>query len=203
MGIGLRWWNLNRQRALHAWLGGGAGGFMGGLLFASIGSQAADLSQALGFVLTGTGITFGVNAAPVLMSQGLLQFVSSGDLPTQRKYGPQQKSWELQKGDRYLIGSLGADRTTTLYSQEVQIFLPDEQVAPRHAILTVRGGRFCLERHAESFDPMGLFQYPLQVQGRDVDRMQELRDGDTIRIGRTQLCFRSRRPAATETVPRA
>src|SRR5262245_22820456 len=142
LGIGLRWWSVNRLRSLHAWIGGGIGGLLGGLLFASIGSQAADLSQALGFVLTGTGIALGVNVAPQLMSHGMLQFVRSQDIRTEKKYAAQGKSWALQEGDQFIIGSLGADKSATLYAHEVQIFLPDERVAPRHAIVIAQKGRF-------------------------------------------------------------
>ncbi|MCI0421693.1 MAG: FHA domain-containing protein [Acidobacteria bacterium] len=191
LGIGLRWSNVNKRRALHAWLGGGAGGFLGGVLFASMGSRAADFFQAAGFIFTGMGISCGVAAAPVLMRQGTLHFIESDDPRTQKKYAAQRKTWELQKGDRYVLGSLGADKTATLYSQEVQVFLPDEAVAPRHAILTGRGGRFYLERHPESLDPQGFFQFTLQVRGRDLDRAEALQAGDEILIGSTRLRFQS------------
>jgi len=191
LGIGLRWSNVNRWRALHALVGGGAGGFLGGVLFASMGSRAADLFQAAGLMLTGMGISCGVAAAPVLMRQGMLEFIQSNDLRTEKKYAQQLKTWELQKGDRYVLGSLGADKTATLYAQEVQVFLPDEAVAPRHAILTGRNGCFYLERHPESIDPQGLFNYVLQVHGRELEDAQILHSGDEILIGGTRLRFQS------------
>lgn len=191
LGIGLRWSNVNRWRALHALFGGGAGGLLGGVLFASMGNRSADLFQAAGLMFTGMGISCGVTAAPVLMRQGMLQFIQSNDPPTEKKYAHQLKTWELQKGDRYVLGSLGADKTATLYSQEVQVFLPDEAVAPRHAILTGRNGRFYIERHPESVDPAGFFNYVLQVGGRELQGAQALHSGDEILIGGTRLRFQS------------
>ena len=193
LGIGLRWWSLNRRRALHAFLGGGVGGFSGGLVFASMSSQAPDLSQALGLMFTGAGITLGINIAPVLMSQGSLTFVGSTDMRAQRKYASQGKSWELQDGDRLTIGSLGADKTATIYSQEIQVFLPDDQIAPKHAIVTAQRGRFLIERHPESIDPQGFFNYTLQVQGKDVRGVESLSNGSDILIGSTRLAFVERR----------
>ena len=193
LGIGLRWWSLNRRRALHAFLGGGVGGLSGGLIFASMSSQAPDLSQALGLMLTGTGIALGVNIAPALMSRGSLTFVESTDQRAQRKYSSTGKSWELQDGDRLTIGSLGADKTATMYSQEIQVFLPDEQIAPKHAIVTGRRGRFFIERHPESIDPQGFFNYALQVQGKDVRGLEPLSNGNNILIGSTRLVFLERK----------
>jgi len=191
LGIGLRWSNVNRWRAFHASLGGAAGGLLGGVLFASMGNRAADLFQAAGLMFTGMGISCGVTAAPVLMRQGMLQFIQSNDPRTEKKYAPQQKTWQLQKGDRYILGSLGADKTATLYSQEVQVFLPDEAVASRHAILTGRNGRFYIERHPESVDPAGFFNYVLQVGGRELEDAQVLHSGDEILVGGTRLRFQS------------
>jgi hypothetical protein len=191
LGIGLRWSNVNRWRALHALLGGGVGGLLGGMLFASMGNRAADLFQASGLIFTGMGISCGVTAAPVLMRQGTLQFIHSNDPRTEKKYAPQLKTWELQKGDRYVLGSLGADKTATLYSQEVQVFLPDEAVAPRHAIVTGRNGRFYIERHPESIDPAGFFNYVLHVNGRELEDAQVLHSGDEILIGGTRVRFQS------------
>ena len=191
LGIGLRWSNVNRWRALHALFGGGVGGLLGGVLFASMGNRAADLFQAAGLMFTGMGISCGVTAAPVLMRQGMIQFIHSNDPRTEKKYAQQLKTWELQKGDRYVLGSLGADKTGTLYSQEIQVFLPDEAVAPRHAILTGRNGRFYIERHPESVDPAGFFNYVLQVGGQELRDVQVLHSGDEIQIGGTRLRFQS------------
>ena len=196
LGIGLRWSNVNKWRALHAGLGGGVGGLCGGLLFATMGSQQADLFQAASLMFTGLGISCGVTAAPVLLRQGTLVFVQSKDPRAEKKYSKQQKSWELQKGDRYVLGSLGADKTATLYSQEVQVFLPDDAVAPRHAVITGRDGAFYIERHPESVDPQGFFNYVLQVAGRELKDARVLRSGDEVLIGGTRLRFQTTQTVA-------
>jgi len=59
LGIGLRWSNVNRWRAIHALFGGAAGGLLGGLLFASMGNQAADLFRRLGWCLRAWGSVAG------------------------------------------------------------------------------------------------------------------------------------------------
>ena len=74
------------------------------------------------------------------------------------------------------------------------MFLPDEAVALRHAILTGRNGRFYIERHPESVDPQGFFNYVLQVGGRKLEGTQVLHSGDEILIGGTRLRFQSTEP---------
>jgi hypothetical protein len=192
-GAGLRWITLNKRRALHALLGGMGGGALGGAVFASLGSGIPDVSQAVGFMLTGMGITSGVTLAPVLMRDGILTFMTSEDPRATKKYGSHQKQWELQNGDRYVVGSLGADQTLTIYAQEVQVFIPDAQVAPRHAILSGRHQRFFVDRHPESIDSAGQFVYSLSVNGSDVEGPRELTDGDLILVGQTCLRFQSKR----------
>lgn len=193
LGAGMRWVTQNKHRAFHALLGGLAGGALGGTVFASLGGGIPDLSQAMGFMLTGMGITSGVTLAPVLMRDGVLTFVGSEDRRAQKKYGQRQKQWELQSGDRCCVGSLGADQTMTIYAQEVQVFIPDSLVAPRHAILSGNHQRFFIERHPEGLDPIGPFALPLLVNGSEVRGRLELKDGDTIQVGQTALQFNNRR----------
>ena len=50
-------------------------------------------------------------------------------------YGRSHKQWEIHEGGKYVIGSLGARPTQTRLKPETQIFIPDELVAPQHAIL--------------------------------------------------------------------
>ena len=77
-GLGLRWVGVNRARVAHAFAGGLIGGALGGLIFAGLAAYVPELSQALGFVVVGVGICFGVTLAPILLRDGVLQFVSSG-----------------------------------------------------------------------------------------------------------------------------
>src|SRR5262245_17776516 len=144
---GLRWLPSNKSRVVHAMIGGLFGGSIGGIAFIFLGSGVPDLPLALGFMVTGIGITCGVTLAPVLLRDGILRFISSGDLRAQEKYGPSHKEWELHDGGHYIVGSLQAKDTRTTFSQEVYVYLPDQMVAARHAVLSGRKGRFYVGLH--------------------------------------------------------
>src|SRR5262249_8809166 len=183
-------------------LGGGMfGGLLGGIVFASwtlIASSSnapwlADLVRATGLMMTGIGITCGVTIAPVLLRDGVLRFISSGDARAQNKYGRNNMEWRLHDGDSYLAGSLGADATVTRYGPEVQIYIPDQMVNNRHAIIRGQKGHFFIEQHPENRGPQGQPLYPLQLRGQDVIMRQELRNGDDVIIGQTLLRFETRK----------
>ncbi|MDQ6706286.1 MAG: FHA domain-containing protein [Acidobacteriota bacterium] len=193
LGLGLRWIHVNRARAAHAYAGGLAGGALGGLIFASLGSRVPDLSQAVGFVFVGVGICFGITLAPILMRDGILQFISSGDLRAQSKFGRTHKEWELQQGDSYTIGSQAADLSKTRYRPDIQIFIPDAAIAPRHAILFGKEGRFYLARHPDVSGQAGLARFITRVRGKSVTASQQLGDSDDVLIGRTALKFVSKK----------
>lgn len=181
------------------------GGLLGGLVFASWSQLApssnspwfADLIRATGLIMTGVGITCGVTIAPVLLRDGILRFISSGDARAQNKYGRNNMEWALHDGDSYLAGSLGVDATVTLYGQEVQIYIPDQMVSNRHAIIRGQKGHFFIEQHPENRGPQGQPLYPLQLRGRDVVMRQELRHGDDVVIGQTLLRFEMRHKQAS------
>jgi hypothetical protein len=193
LGLGLRWVSVNRMRAAHALVGGLAGGATGGAVFVSLGSAIPDLSLALGFVLTGVGISFGITFAPIFLRDGLIQFISSADPRAQSKYGRSRKQWEVQDGDSYMIGSQGKDFSQTRYRPEIDIFIPDASIAARHARLYGKDGRFYLARHADVANEAGLARYVLRIGGRTVTGFRELHDSDDILIGRTALSFTSKR----------
>lgn len=188
---GLRWFGVNKLRAVHALMGGMVGGALGGIIFSLAGSN--EFSQALAFVLTGMGITLGVTLAPVLLRDGLLQFISSGDPRAQNKYGSPRQEWVLQDGDHYVLGSQGADATMTMYSRDVQIYIPDAMVAPRHAILFCRGKRFYIQQHPDNRGPQGQPVAALQVGNTSVIGTHELHDGDDLVLGQTLLRFLTRK----------
>jgi len=204
-GTGLRWAAVNKLRVFHALGGGMFGGLLGGLVFASwtlmsATSQApwvADLVRASGLMMTGVGITCGVTIAPVLLRDGVLRFISSGDARAQNKYGRNSMEWALHDGDSYLAGSLGADATVSLYGQEVQIYIPDQMVNNRHAIIRGQKGHFYLEQHPENRGPQGQPMYPLQLRGQDVIMPLEMRNGDDVVIGQTLLRFETRKRQAS------
>ncbi len=192
LGLGLRWIHVNRMRAAHAYVGGLFGGLLGGSIFAVIGSRVPDLSQAIGFIVVGIGICFGVTFAPILLRDGLLQFISSGDPRAQMKFGHSKKEWELQQGDTYTIGSRSQDSGLTKYRPDIEIFIPDAAIASCHAILFGKDGRFYVARHPEAGGQAGLARYVLRVRGRTVTSSQELFNADDVLIGRTALKFVTR-----------
>jgi len=193
LGLGLRWVQVNRLRVVHAYAGGLIGGALGGLIFAGLGSTVPDLTQAIGFVFIGVGICFGITLAPILLRDGVLQFVSSGDARAQSKFGRTHKEWELQQGDSYVIGSQSQDLSKTRYRPDVQIFIPDAAIAARHAILFEREGHFYLARHKDVAGQAALARFVTRVKGKSVVASQELRDNDDIQIGRTALRFVTRK----------
>jgi hypothetical protein len=193
---GLRWFGVNRFRCVHALLGGLVGGGIGGLLFTFLGSQL--FFQALAFMISGMGITLGVTLAPVLLRDGVLQFISSADPRAQNKYGSPQQEWVVQEGDRFTIGSQGSDKNMTLYARPVDVYIPDAMVAKRHAALFAQGKRFYIQQHPENVGPQGQPLSPLQVNNANVTSTKELRDQDEIVIGQTLLRFSSRKQAAAE-----
>lgn len=189
LGLGLRWVMANKMRVVHACLGGLVGGAIGGSLFHVLGSRIPDLTQALGFVLVGVGICFGVTLAPILLRDGILKFVSSGDARAQAKFGRSGKEWEIRQGDTLLIGSQSLDLNKTAFAVGVQVFIPDAAIAARHAILFGKDGRFYIARHPDINNPQGLARYVLRVRGRTVSTSQELKAGDDILVGRTAIKF--------------
>jgi hypothetical protein len=193
LGLGLRWLSVNRARPIHAFAGGLVGGGVGGALFTGLGGQAPDLSQAAGFVLTGAGICFGITLAPILLRDGLIQFVSSGDARAHSKYGQYRKEWGIQDGDSYVIGSQNQSMDATRYRPEIEIYVPDAAIAPRHALLFAKDGRFFLGRHQDISNTAGQARYLLRVRGRAVLTTAELRDGDDIMVGRTAMRFLARK----------
>jgi outer membrane lipoprotein SlyB len=147
-GISLRWWKVNRSRVFNGLLGGMAGGVVGGLAYLLLANLiGGGNSQAIGMALAGLGITTFISLAPILTRQGMLEFVNSADAATQKRYKQSRKQWEIHNGEKYVIGRLSASQSTTMLSPELQIYIPDSLVEPRHAILLSRDRRFYIEPH--------------------------------------------------------
>jgi hypothetical protein len=149
LGISLRWVVIDKNRVLHGLIGGMSGGLLGGVVFWAFKGAGVEVSQLLGFMLTGTGVTCGVSLAPNLLQQGFLEFVSSGDPVALETYGRSHRRWEIHDGGRYVIGSLEAGPAQASLKPETHILIPDELVAPQHAILTSNGGRYSISPHPE------------------------------------------------------
>ncbi len=149
-GVTLRWLQTNRSRFLYGLLGGMAGGLLGGLAYHLLTSLLpGSWMQALALMLTGAGITLGLSYAPILLRQGVLEFINSQDPVVNNKYARIRKQWEIHEGSKYTIGSLSAANTQTVFSPELSIHVPDQLVALRHAILTARDRHHYLEPHPE------------------------------------------------------
>jgi hypothetical protein len=148
LGISFRWWRVNRSRVFNGLLGGMAGGVVGGLAYLLLANLiGGGNSQAIGMALAGLGITTFISLAPILTRQGVLEFVNSSDTATQKRYKQSRKQWEIHNGEKYVIGRLSASQSTTMLSPELQIYIPDSLVEPRHAILISRDRRFYIEPH--------------------------------------------------------
>ena len=101
-GIGVRSWDVNRARLLYSLLGGVAGGALGGAVFMSLGGLLPEYNEAIGYVLLGIGICFGVTYAPILIRRAVLAYVSSDDPKVRNTLGKRRKEWPLLDGDKYV-----------------------------------------------------------------------------------------------------
>jgi hypothetical protein len=192
-GLGARWISVNRARIAHGMMGGMCGGFLGGLVFGTLSQWLPGISQAVAFLLTGAGISYGIAFAPVLLRDAVLQFVNSGGPRASSKLG--KKEWAVQEGDSCVLGSLSADLSKSTYGREVDIYLPDGSVAPRHARIYGREGRFYVTRHPDVMSEAGLRRFVLKAQNRSVTSPYELRDQTLIILGRTTLMFLAKQKA--------
>jgi hypothetical protein len=201
LATGLRWFAVNRLRAVHALAGGLIGGALGGLVFTLLG-RVDEILQALSYMITGMGITAGVTLAPVLLRDGVLQFISSADARAQNKYGSPQQEWVVQDGDRFVIGSQGAERNMTAYARTVDIYIPDAMIRRRHAILSASRKAFYLQPHPENIGPHGQPLAACLINNTSVAGTRELHDADEVILGQTLLRFTSKRKApAPEPLP--
>jgi hypothetical protein len=192
-GLGARWISVNRARIAHGMVGGMCGGLLGGMVFGTLSQWLPGTSQAIAFVLTGAGISFGIAFAPILLRDAVLRFVNSGDPRASSKLG--KKEWAIQEGDSYVLGSQSADLSKSTYGREVDIYLPDGSVAPRHARIYGRDGRFYVTRHPDVMSEAGLRRFVLKAQNRSVTSPYELHDQTLIMLGRTTLMFIAKQKA--------
>jgi hypothetical protein len=195
LGVGLRWANSNRARVLHTYVGGLGGGLLGGGLFVLLAPHLAAGVSLGGLVLAGAGTSFGAGIAPVLVRDGMMRFISSGDARAQNKLGKPGKLWDLAAEESYVVGSAITPQGGTVFQQGADIWLPDTSVAPRHAVVFSKEGRYFIARHPDASGPEGIARYILRIKGKTVVSSQELRPSDDLLIGRTALRFESRKAA--------
>ncbi len=193
LGVGLRWLRSNRARVFHTYTGGLAGGLLGGLGFVLFAPHASAGVSMAGLMVAGAGTGFGAGIAPVLVREGLLRFISSGDARAQNKLGKNRTVWDLDVEESYVLGSAPTAQNGTKFQQGADIFLPDSAVAPRHAVVFAREGRYFIARHPDAGGPEGIAKYVLRIKGKTVVSSQELYPADDVLIGRTALRFESRR----------
>jgi hypothetical protein len=196
LGLGLRWARSNRARVLHTYAGGLVGGLLGGSLFAGPGVHAPVLCQAFGLMLTGAGTSFGAALSPLLLAEGTLQFISSGDARAQSKYGRANRQWQIEQGESCVLGSMATSQTDTRFQPGADIFIPDASLAPRHAVIFGKDGRFYVARHPDAGGPAGIARFVLRVRGRTVTTSLLLNDSDDLLVGKTALRFAGRKASA-------
>jgi len=193
LGIGMRWFKVNRARALHVYAGALAGGLLGGLLFTFFSPHVPAGMSLAGLILAGAGTGFGAGIAPVMVRDGVLRFISSGDARAQNKLGNNNTLWELVVDESYVLGNASTSQSGTRFQQGADICVPDASMALRHAVIFSRDGRFFLARHPDAAGSEGIAKYVLRVKGKTVVGSQELHPADDLLIGRTALRFESRR----------
>ena len=193
LGLGVRWARTNLARVLHTYAGGLVGGLLGGLVFVLFTPHLPAGVAMCSLMLAGAGTGFGAGIAPVLVKEGLLRFVSSGDARAQNKLGKNKTLWDLDVEESYTLGSAQTAQTTGKFQQGADICIPDSAVAPRHAVVFSKDGRYFIARHPDAGGPDGIAKYVLRVKGKTVVSSQELQPSDDVLIGRTALRFDSRK----------
>ena len=196
LGIGLRWARSNRGRVLHSYAGGLVGGLLGGLIVILFAPHLSTGVSMCGLMLAGAGTGFGSGIAPVLVRDGIIRFISSGDARAQNKLGRNKTLWDLDASESYVIGSAPTAQGNGRFEQGADFCIPDSSVAPRHAVVFHKDGRYFIARHPDASGPAGVSKYVLRIRGKSVVTSQELHPADDLLIGRTALRFESKRPGA-------
>ena len=191
LALGLRWVTSNRARVFHTYVGGLVGGLLGGLVFILFAPHISTGVSLCGLMLAGAGMSFGAGIAPILVREGSMRFISSGDARAQNKLGKAGKLWELEPEESYVVGSAQTAQGGTMFQQGADIWLPDAAIAARHAVVFSKGGRYFIARHPDAAGPEGVAKYVLRIKGKTVVSSQELHPSDDLLIGRTALRFES------------
>lgn len=193
LGIGLRWVQSNRARILHTYAGGLVGGILAGVVFALFAPHLPAGINLSALMLAGAGTGFGAAIAPVLVREGSMRFVSSGDARAQNKLGKVSTTWDLNAEDSYVLGSAMTQQGGARFQQGADIVIPDAAIAPRHAVVFSKEGRFFIARHPDAGGSEGVAKYVLRIKGKTVLSSQELHAMDDVLIGRTALRFENKR----------
>jgi len=160
-------------------LGGAVGGFFGGGFFELFGRETSGpWWQAAAFVVLGAALALSVSLLSTLLTDAWLEILT-GKLAGERR--------SIAK---FVHPILGAKRPGLIgsHSGAVHIFLPDANVAQKHASITFKDGSPTLEILAEAVER----DLTSQLNGRPV-REFPLAPGDKIRLGDTEMIVRARR----------
>jgi hypothetical protein len=168
IGLGQGIADRSRDRLVYGLIGGGLGGFLGGFLFewlrVALGDRH-DLGQAVGIVTLGAGLGLCLALVEQALRRAWVQVLNG-----------------RQEGRIYLLSHprcrMGLDERA-----EVGLF-GDASVARRHAEIESTAGGYLLHDLAAGGTT--------RVNGEAVAKTRNLRDGDRIELGRTQLVFRQR-----------
>ena len=193
LGLGLRWVKSNRARILHTYAGALVAGLLGGLVFVLFAPHLSAGINMSALMLAGAGTGFGAAIAPVLVREGSMRFVSSGDARAQNKLGKVNTTWELTAEESYVLGSAMTVQGGARFQQGADIVIPDSAIAPRHAVVFSKEGRFFIARHPDAGGSEGVSKYVLRIKGKTVLSSQELHAMDDVLIGRTALRFENKR----------
>lgn len=193
LGLGLRWVQSNRGRVLHTYAGSLIGGLFGGLVFILFTPHVSSGIPMCALMFAGAGLGFGSGIAPVLVREGVIRFVSSGDARAQNKLGKNKTLWDLDSAESYVVGSASTAQGNGRFQQGADVCIPDASVAPRHAVVFHKDGRYFIARHPDASGPEGISKYVLRIKGKTVVNSQELHPADDLLIGRTALRFESKR----------
>ncbi|HMF65594.1 MAG TPA: FHA domain-containing protein [Edaphobacter sp.] len=193
LGLGLRWVRSNRARVIHTYAGGLLGGLLGGFVYVLFSPHLSAGTEMCGLLVAGAGTGFGAGIAPILVRDGLMRFISSGDARAQSKLGKARKEWDLEPEESYILGSMITAQGGVRFQQGADICIPDASIAPRHAVLFSREGRFYIARHPDAAGPEGIAKFVLRIKGKTVVTSQELHPADDVLVGRTALRFECRK----------
>jgi hypothetical protein len=193
LGLGLRWVRSNLGRVLHIYAGSLGGGLLGGIVFVLFTPHLSAGVSLCSLMIAGAGTGFGSGIAPILVREGLIRFISSGDARAQNKLGKNKTLWDLNTDESYVVGSVPTAQDNNRFQQGADVCIPDSSIAPRHAVVFHKNGRYFIARHPDAAGPEGIAKYVLRIKGKTVVSSQELHPADDLLIGRTALRFESRK----------
>jgi len=184
--ISLPGWLRCADRAPIPFAWGLAGGLLGGGLM-DLAGFGPDALAAVAFMVAGAGATAAASIRPNFRGSGLLRFVSSTHQKTHQKFADKRATWKLEDGQAIVIGR--DDNPAEPGSSDIPVYMPDPEIAPRHARIHAKDGAFVLSRHKDIRNAAGLSRWVLKIGSDTVVDNRRLQHGDLVSIGSTTLAF--------------